>query len=133
MHDISSVAEKYIISKLRKFYQYLMYYSKQGQTKSGEKEMTRRNKLEILSCILNICKTEGSSKTKIVYQVNLNFKNAGLYLEWLTSHGYLVKEERLYKTTSSGHELLQNLNNINSAINDNLEGVLARNEKLDSL
>ena len=95
--------------------------------------MTRRNKLEILGCILNICKTDGSSKTKIVYQVNLNFKNAGLYIEWLTSHGYLVKEERLYKTTSSGHEFLQNLNNINSAINDNLEGVLARNEKLDSL
>ena len=93
-------------------------------------EMTRRNKLEILGCILNICKTDGSSKTKIVYQVNLNFKNAGLYLEWLTSHGYLVKEEKLYKTTPTGHELLQNLNNINSTINDNIESVLARNEKI---
>jgi len=96
-------------------------------------EMTRRNKLEILSCILNICKPDGSSKTKIVYQVNLNFKNAGLYLEWLTQHGYLVKEGRLYKTTPSGDELLNNLNNINSTINDNLESVLARNDKLDSL
>jgi len=95
--------------------------------------MTRRNKPEILSCILNICKMDGSSKTKIVYQVNLNFKNAGLYLEWLTSHGYLVKDERLYKTTPSGYELLNNLNNINSTINDNLEGILARNEKLDSI
>jgi predicted transcriptional regulator len=95
--------------------------------------MTRRNKLEILGGILNICKTDGSSKTKIVYQVNLNFKNAGQYLEWLTSHGYLEKEGRLYKTTSSGNELLQNLNNINSTINDNLVGVLAGNEKLDSL
>jgi len=95
--------------------------------------MTRRNKPEILSCILNICKMDGSSKTKIVYQVNLNFKNAGLYLEWLTSHGYLIKDERLYKTTPSGYELLNNLNNINSTINDNLEGILARNEKLDSI
>jgi predicted transcriptional regulator len=95
--------------------------------------MTRRNKLEILGGILNICKTEGSSKTKIVYQVNLNFKNAGQYLEWLTSHGYLVKEERLYKTTSSGYKLLQNLDEINSTINDNLEEVLSSNEKLDSL
>jgi len=95
--------------------------------------MTRRNKPEILGCILNICKTDGSSKTKIVYQVNLNFKNAGFYLEWLTSHGYLVKEERLYKTTSSGNELLQNLNNMNSTINDNLVSVLERNEKLDSI
>ncbi len=85
--------------------------------------MTRRNKLEILGGILNICKTEGSSKTKIVYQVNLNFKNAGQYLEWLTSHGYLVKEERLYKTTSSGYELLQNLNDINSTINEKLDSL----------
>ncbi|MDD1750129.1 MAG: winged helix-turn-helix domain-containing protein [Methanothrix sp.] len=96
-------------------------------------EMTRRNKLEILGCILNICKADGSSKTKIVYQVNLNFKNAGLYIEWLTLHGYLVKEERLYKTTPSGHELLHTLNNINATINDNLECVLAGNDKLNSL
>ncbi|MDQ1262465.1 MAG: hypothetical protein QG575_1646 [Euryarchaeota archaeon] len=85
--------------------------------------MTRRNKLEILGSILNICKTEGSSKTKIVYQVNLNFKNAGQYLEWLTSHGYLVKEERLYKATPSGHELLRNLNDINSTINEKLDSL----------
>jgi predicted transcriptional regulator len=73
--------------------------------------MTRRNKPEILGCILNICKTDGSSKTKIVYQVNLNFKNAGFYLE------------RLYKTTSSGNELLQNLNDINSTINEKLDSL----------
>ncbi len=85
--------------------------------------MTRRNKIEILGGILNICKTEGSSKTKIVYQVNLNFKNAGQYLEWLTSHGYLVKEERLYKTTSSGYELLQNINDINSTVNEKLDSL----------
>ncbi len=95
--------------------------------------MARRNKLEILGGILNICKADGSSKTKIVYQVNLNFKNAGQYLEWLTLHGYLVKEERLYKTTSSGQELLQNIDNINSTVNDNIESVLSTNEKLDSL
>ncbi len=32
--------------------------------------MVRRNKLEILGGILNICNADGSSKTKIVYQVN---------------------------------------------------------------
>jgi predicted transcriptional regulator len=95
--------------------------------------MTRRNKLEILGGILSICKTGGSSKTKIVYQVNLNFKNAGQYLDWLTSHGYLVKEDRLYKTTSSGHELLQNINNINSTVNDDLDKVLPYNEKNDAI
>jgi len=80
--------------------------------------MARRNKLEILGSILNICKANGSSKTRIVYQVNLNFKNAGLYLEWLTKHGYLVKENRIYKTTPIGLGLLENLNDVTSAIND---------------
>ena len=79
--------------------------------------MARRNKMEILGSILNICRGEGSSKTKIVYQINLNFKNAGLYLEWLINHGYLVKEDKLYKTTPSGQEMLENLNDINSILN----------------
>jgi predicted transcriptional regulator len=80
--------------------------------------MARRNKLEILGSILKICKAGGSNKTKIVYQVNLNFKNAESYLEWLTKRGYLVKENRLYKTTPMGLKLLENLDNITSVIND---------------
>ncbi|VVB72622.1 Winged helix-turn-helix [uncultured archaeon] len=88
--------------------------------------MSRRNKLEILSCILDICKAEGSSKTRIVYQVNLNFKNAGSYLEWLTRRGYLEKDERIYKTTPSGMSLLDNLNDVNSIINDNFNGDLEK-------
>lgn len=94
--------------------------------------MTRRNKLDILGGILNICRV-GSSKTKIVYQVNLNFRNAGQYIDWLTSHGYLIKEERLYKTTTSGNELLKNINNINSTINDDLEGALPNDEKMNTI
>ena len=95
--------------------------------------MARRNKLEILGCILNICREEGSSKTRVVYQVNLNFKNAGQYLDWLTSRGYLVKEERLYKTTSSGNELLENINDINSTINNDLDSVLPNDEKINTI
>ncbi len=74
--------------------------------------------MEIFRSILKICKASGSSKTRIVYQVNLNFKNAGSYLEWLTKHGYLVKENRVYKTTPIGLELLENLNEVASAISD---------------
>ena len=80
--------------------------------------MVRRNRLEILGCILNICREDGSSKTKIVYQINLNFKNAGLYLEWLIGHGYLTKEDKLFRTTPSGQKLLENLNDINPIITD---------------
>jgi predicted transcriptional regulator len=80
--------------------------------------MSRRNKLEILGSILNLCKADGSSKTRIVYQVNLNFKNAGIYLDWLIKRRYLEKEERVYKTTTTGIKLLENLDYINSIIND---------------
>jgi predicted transcriptional regulator len=82
--------------------------------------MVRRNRLEILGCILNICKGDGSSKTTVVYQLNLNFKNAGIYLEWLTEHGYLAKEDKLYRITPSGLKLLEDLNDINSMINRNI-------------
>ena len=80
--------------------------------------MGRRNRLEILGCILNICREDGSSKTKIVYQINLNFKNAGLYIEWLIEHGYLTKEDKMFRTTPSGQRLLENLNDISPIIND---------------
>jgi len=80
--------------------------------------MGRRNRLEILGCILNICREDGSSKTKIVYQINLNFKNAGLYIEWLIANGYLTKEDKVFRTTPSGQRLLENLNDISPIIND---------------
>jgi predicted transcriptional regulator len=91
--------------------------------------MTRRNKLEILSSILNICRADGSSKTRIVYQVNLNFKNAGSYLDWLIKRGYLVKEERIYKTTLKGQDLLENLNYVNAIINDDPDDELTKNDE----
>jgi predicted transcriptional regulator len=91
--------------------------------------MTRRNKLEILGSILDICKADGSSKTRIVYQVNLNFKNAGSYLDWLIKRGYIVKEDRVYKTTHKGEELSDNLNYINSVINDDTDKELTKSEE----
>jgi predicted transcriptional regulator len=78
----------------------------------------RRNKFEILGGILNICKGKGSSKTKIVYQVNLNFRNAGLYLDWLTRRGYIAKDGKLHMTTPAGLKLLESLNDITSIIKD---------------
>ncbi len=63
----------------------------------------------------------GSSKTRIVYQANLNFKNAGVYLDWLTKHGYLVKEDKIYKTTPSGLALLANLTDITSMISEDID------------
>lgn len=92
-------------------------------------EIQRRNKLEIITCILTICRSKGSSKTRIVYQANLNFKNASLYLDWLMKRGYLVKEDKLYKTTPAGLELLTNLTDIASMINVDLDSELSRSSE----
>ena len=79
--------------------------------------MARRSRLEVLSSILEICSGEGASKTRIVYQINLNFKNAGAYLKWLTDKGYLVKEGKMHKITPSGKEMLLDLKEICSILN----------------
>lgn len=86
--------------------------------------MVRRTRLVVLGSILEICGKDGVSKTHIVYQINLNFKNAGAYLKWLTKKGYLEKVDRLYRITPPGEEMLENLNEINSILylDDSLKG-----------
>lgn len=79
--------------------------------------MARRTRLEVLSSILNLCGKNGASKTRIVYQINLNFKNAGAYLNWLTENGYLIKDEKLYKITPSGEKMLLCLAEICTILN----------------
>ncbi len=84
-------------------------------------KIQRRNKLEIITCILKICKAKGSSKTRIVYQANLNFKNAGLYLDWLMKCGFLERDDKIYKTTPTGLDLLANLTDITSMISTDID------------
>jgi predicted transcriptional regulator len=72
----------------------------------------RRDKLEIIRNILQICKKGDATKTKIVYQANLNFKTAGIYLDWLINHELIIKEENTYRATVKGIELLSNLQDV---------------------
>ena len=69
----------------------------------------RRDKLEIIRSILLICNRGGATKTKIVYQANLNFKTAGVYIKWIIDRELIAKEGRLFKITPKGSELLSNL------------------------
>ena len=55
----------------------------------------RRDKLRILINILEICRENEVNKTRIVYQTNINFRVANLYLDML------VKEE-LVKVVNPG-------------------------------
>ena len=78
----------------------------------------RRDKLEIIKSILSICKNDDATKTKIVYRANLNFKTAGIYLDWLINRGLVAKDENHFKLTTKGIELLSNLQDISPLFNE---------------
>ena len=75
----------------------------------------KRSREEILAQILNTCQ-EGASKTRVVYQANLNFKTVNFYLETLIGNNLLeVKTDKnvLYETTQKGANLLESINRVN--------------------
>jgi predicted transcriptional regulator len=70
----------------------------------------RRSEMEILSSILKVAR-EGSNKTRILYQSNLNYHQLKTYLGFLMQKGFLqeVKKTRrrsLFITTSKGNLFL---------------------------
>ncbi len=77
----------------------------------------KRSKHEIFSRILEIC-LNGASKTRIVYQANLNFRTVNPYLDTLIKNNLLEASQenhRLYKTTKEGvnmHETISKVNNM---------------------
>jgi predicted transcriptional regulator len=72
--------------------------------------MKKRDKLELIRRILQMCQ-KGTKKTRIVYQVNLNFRTAGNYLDLLINEELIAKEGNSFKITAKGDELLANLQN----------------------
>lgn len=72
----------------------------------------RRDKLKIMLDILDIC-NNGANKTRIVYQANLNFKMANIYIDILTNEGLLDPHDasngKVYMTTIRGKELLKDI------------------------
>ncbi len=79
----------------------------------------KRSKDAIISQILDVC-VEGASKTKIVYQSNLNFRTVIPYIDLLTKNGLLetstTKSSVIFKTTPKGLKLLKDFKNIQSVI-----------------
>jgi len=79
----------------------------------------KRRKDQIISQILALC-LEGANKTKIVYQVNLNFKTASTHLDSLLKKGLLEATQDkspIYKTTLVGElalKILQQAEEISS-------------------
>jgi predicted transcriptional regulator len=71
----------------------------------------KRSKNQIIEEILTLCQ-EGASKTKIVYQVNLNFCTINPYLDSFTKNGLLdifEGDPTKYKTMDKGMKVLKHL------------------------
>lgn len=78
----------------------------------------KRSKQEIIAQILEIC-LDSSSKTKIVYQANLNFRTINPYLDILMKNGLLEVsevEQTLYRTTPKGRDLLDIIEKVNRSL-----------------
>lgn len=80
----------------------------------------KRSKDAIISQILDVC-VEGASKTKIVYQSNLNFRTVIPYIDLLTKNGLLEvsttnKSSVIFTTTPKGLKLLKDFKSIQSVI-----------------
>jgi len=97
------------------------YGSTEGQVKM------KRSKDMIITQVLDIC-NDGASKTKIVYQVNLNFKTVNPYIELLTKNGLLGVDDEgpitLYRTTQKGSKILKEFQSIHSELPE-LYGAMA--------
>jgi predicted transcriptional regulator len=80
--------------------------------------LVKRSKYQIISQILEIC-IGGAGKTEVVYQANLNFRNAGLYIDSMINSGLLsIKQEngRKYETTEKGLKFLENLKTMDDCL-----------------
>ncbi|MDI9416755.1 MAG: winged helix-turn-helix domain-containing protein [Methanothrix sp.] len=80
----------------------------------------KRSKDAIISQILDVC-IEGASKTKIVYQSNLNFRTVIPYIDLLTKNGLLEvsttnRPSVIFTTTPKGLKLLKDFKSIQSVI-----------------
>jgi predicted transcriptional regulator len=86
----------------------------------------RRTNDLIVSQILKIC-MPGASKTRIVYQANLNFMTAKPYLDNLARNGCLEAvasgSRIIYKTTPKGVDLKERFEQYQNAIGELYAGV----------
>ncbi len=78
----------------------------------------KRSRHTIISRILDVCNS-GASKTRIVYQANLNFRTVNPYIELLTKNGLIESKDGrtiLYKTTDKGLKLQESFKNIDGSL-----------------
>ncbi len=80
----------------------------------------KRSRDEILARILEVC-AHGANKTKIVYQVNTNFRTIIPYIERLVKSELITVKEGptvLYETTPKGFSFLESYKRIEETLFD---------------
>jgi predicted transcriptional regulator len=80
----------------------------------------KRSKQEIIAQMLEVC-LESASKTRIVYQANLNFRTINPYLDILIKNNLIEiskGEQPLYKTTQKGVDLLETIKKVNESVSN---------------
>lgn len=85
----------------------------------------KRNRNEIISEILRIC-IKGASKTRVVYQANLNFRTVDPYLQLLIKNELIVASEGphiIYETTEKGTNLMKTINQVHSTLAEYQESI----------
>jgi len=78
----------------------------------------KRSRHTIISQILEIC-IDGASKTRIVYQANLNFRTVNPYIDLLIKNDLItIKQGKglLYETTENGKALAKNFKQIDNQL-----------------
>ena len=87
-----------------------------------EKEYKRRDRLFIISEILNISKS-GCLKTQIMYRANLSFAQLNEYLSFLIRMNLLkIQNENrrnIYITTAKGNKYLEKYKDISNFLGNN--------------
>ncbi len=86
-----------------------------------ENEAKRRDKLVIMTEIVNIART-GALKTQIMYKANLSFSQLNQYLKQLIQTNLLEKTanngKEIYKATQKGLEFMEKQQQIISLLNE---------------
>lgn len=85
----------------------------------------KRFKSEIIREILEVCRGEGTTKTRIVSQVKLNYRTVKPYLASLVERGLLEVQEGptvLFRTTKRGLEVLEHLKAVDVQVSQDNDG-----------
>jgi predicted transcriptional regulator len=97
----------------------------------GVKSLKTRGSTEIIGLILQAVECEALTRSKIMYQAILNFKQVTDYTAFLTEEGLLtyLEQDRKYAITDRGRQFLSLFKKTNKLLTTPYEVIEASNEE----